>query len=101
MTPEPSGQSETKAFEVSVKTWTPPHSGIYAASSASKAKYQAWKAAQEAGYDEIRFDDLRVIRAPEFDCIASKLKHGVDRTYASLLKQSLTRAHAILTGIPQ
>jgi len=98
MTPEPSGQSETKAFEVSVKIWVPPHSGIYAASSASKAKYQAWRAAHEAGYDTIKFDDLRVLRAPEFDCIASKLKHGVDRTYASLLKQALTRAHTILTG---
>jgi len=74
-----------RAFEVSVKSWTPNHAAIYPATSPSKAKYMSWRTANEVGY-ELKFGDLRVVRAPEFDCIVGKLKHGVDRDYASLLK---------------
>jgi hypothetical protein len=44
--------------------------GIYFATSASKAKLASMLAGSEAGYD-VRFSDLHVRRAPEFD----------DRTY--------------------
>ncbi len=80
--------SGLRVFEVTVIAWSPQVSVIYAALSASKAKFAAWKSAQNAGYDLIKCGDLRVRRAPEFDGIAAQLKRGVDRTTARLLLQS-------------
>lgn len=80
-----------RAFSVTVRTWIPEHVGIYAASSRSKARFAAWKAAQDAGFDTVTFGQLRVLRVPEFDLITHKLKRGVDREYACLLKFEATR----------
>ena len=79
--------SAVRAYEVKVTDW-PEATSIHAAASPSKAKYQSWRSAQEAGYEFVTFGRLRVRRAPEFDGIAAKLKHGVDREYALLLRQS-------------
>lgn len=75
-----------RAFQVTVTAWIPEVEFIQSATSRAKAKYAAWKAAHEAGYDSIKFGDLRVIRAPEFDCIALLLKHGVELTAAYSMK---------------
>ncbi len=76
-----------RAFEVEVKDWYPKQSGIYAATTPAKAKFQAFQAAHDAGYDLITFGQLRVRRAPEFDGIAGQLRNGVEREWACLLRQ--------------
>lgn len=84
----PKTSGTLRAFSVAVTSWIPEHVGIYAATSAAKAKFACWKGAQDAGFEKITFAVLRVRRAPEFDGIAGKLKHGVDREYACLLKEA-------------
>lgn len=56
--------SVVKAFSVTAAGFPP---GIYFATNASKAKIAALVQARDAGYVEMRFADLRVRRAPEFD----------------------------------
>jgi hypothetical protein len=90
-TPESLGSplsSAVRAFSVTVTSWIPECETIVPATTAAKAKYSTWKAAHDAGYKTVKFGDLRVRRSPEFDCIADKLKWGVDRTHALLLKQN-------------
>jgi hypothetical protein len=70
---------------VIVTAWIPEVESIVAATSAAKAKFKAWRAAHDAGYDRLVFGDLRVRRAPEFDDVAHRLKDCVDRTYTALL----------------
>lgn len=82
-----SGVGRVRAFAVTTRYWSPPHTSIYAATSAAKAKFKSWNSAQDAGWYSMTFGDLSVRRAPEFDCIAGQLKHGVDREYACLLRQ--------------
>ena len=79
--------SPVRAFSVVVTAWIPEVESIVAATSAAKAKFKAWKAAHDAGYDLLKFGDFRVRRAPEFDVVAHRLKHCVDRTYTALLMQ--------------
>jgi hypothetical protein len=80
-----------RTFEVIVKNWYPPHSGIYAARSRAKAKYMAWQSARAAGFDLVKFGDLKVRRVPEFDPIGHKLTWGSDWTWAALLLQEHQR----------
>lgn len=75
-----------RTFSVVLTCWIPAVESICAATSASKAKFQAWHSAKEAGYDTVKFGDFKVRRAPEFDPIAEKIKHPIDRTYAALLQ---------------
>lgn len=79
--------SALRTFEVAVIDW-PEAAGIYAATSPAKAKFKAWSAAQEAGYESVTFGKLRVRRTPQFDPIAGKIKNGVDRSHARLLMQN-------------
>lgn len=80
--------SAVRAFSVTVTSCIPEVETIVPATTAAKAKYSTWKAAHDAGYETVKFGDLRVRRAPEFDCISDKLKWGVDRTHALLLKRN-------------
>lgn len=83
--------SALRAFEVHVRGW-PDSAGIYAATQPSKAKYQAWRGARSAGYDSIKFGDLRVRRSPQFDPIAEELarrgRGGVNHDHARFLMQN-------------
>ena len=66
-----------KAFQVSWESWGDT-AGIYAATTACKARYKAYLAAADAGYDP-KLTDLRVVRAPGFDCLVPELlerSHG-------------------------
>jgi len=59
--------AKLRAFRVYIPDWKESE-GIIAALSASKARYKAYRAANEAGYG-VRFYELWVKRAKEFDCI--------------------------------
>lgn len=54
-----------KAFQVDVSDW-PDASSIVRTVSRARAKYLAWKSAQDAGYD-LPFGRFRVKRAPVYD----------------------------------
>lgn len=42
------------------------------AATGPKARYIAWKAAQEAGYNSVTFSRIRSIRCPQLDAWAAK-----------------------------
>lgn len=79
------GTKGLRAFEVECEGWKEA-TCIQSALTAAQAKYKSWRGAREAGFDFVTFGLLRARRAPEFDCVAEKIKHGMDRTGASLLK---------------
>jgi len=54
-----------RSFRVVVNNW-PEATSIVKTTSATKARYAAWRSAKEAGY-ALPFSDLRVRRAPEYD----------------------------------
>lgn len=62
-----------KAYRVTTK-WFP--NGIYAATSAPKAKYASWRKAHEVGYD-ITFGEMKVRRAPEYDALMAQEPAGI------------------------
>jgi hypothetical protein len=63
-----------RAFLVCGPSWSDLE-GIYAAISASKARYAAYRDANEVEFD-LGFADLRVKRAPEFDPLAEEMEEG-------------------------
>lgn len=60
-----------KAYQTIVKPWGDQACGITMANSRSKAQARSLASAQGVGYD-LKWCDLRMIRRPEFDCLAEK-----------------------------
>jgi hypothetical protein len=60
-----------KAFKVTLPDYFPTLVSIYAALTASKARYHVWYfMKREANYTSIHFSEINVKRAPEFDSLA-------------------------------
>lgn len=65
-----------RAFVVIPAGWPIEHAGIYAAESASKARFMSWQNSQESGYCH-SFAQLRVLRLPDMDAWAAEQpEHG-------------------------
>lgn len=60
-----------RAFVVIPDGWPIENAGIYAAESASKARFASWSNSQEAGYCHT-FGQLRVLRLPAMDAWAAE-----------------------------
>jgi hypothetical protein len=63
-----------KAYKVTYKK-LPGDVAYYANETASKARYDALLALQD-GYTNVQFQDIRVVRAPEFDELAQQAKRA-------------------------
>lgn len=80
-TAQPRGSDSSalvRAFRVDVKDW-PDATSIVRTTSPARAKFRAWSAAKEAGYN-LPFGNFRVRRAPQFDDYVASLNTG--RCYA-------------------
>ncbi len=63
--PKVGSSAIVRAFRVDVADW-PEAAGIVRTTSPAKAKFAAWRGAQDAGYD-LPFARFKARRAPEFD----------------------------------
>lgn len=82
--------SPVRAFRVTCDYWEPPIVSICRVTSPQKARFACWESANEVGY-KVRFGQLKVRRAPEYD--AAKLIEGrcYGEDYAlSILSENVT-----------
>lgn len=65
-----------KAFRVTLPNYFPDMISIYADENASKARYQAYLGMRDADYNNIKFQDIQVIRSPSHDYLAENCREA-------------------------